>query len=95
MDLQMILDAINALGSMGVLVVFAVLFVRGEIISRKVLDEIIARLTSEVMARTIAAVDDIVERRLEALKADLRNDLRNAPQADQKLARDVREAVVW
>lgn len=95
MDLQMILDAINALGSMGVLVVFAVLFVRGEIISRKVLDEIIARITSEVMARTIAAVDDIVERRLEALKADLRNDLRNAPQADQKLARDVREAVVW
>lgn len=79
MDLQMILDAINALGSMGVLVVFAVLFVRGEIISRKVLDEIIARLTSEVMARTIAAVDDIVERRLEALKADLRNDLRTTP----------------
>jgi len=77
MDLQMFLDAVNALGSMGVLVVFSILFIRGEVISRKVLDEIIARLTSEVMARTIAAVDDIVERRLDALKADLRNDLRS------------------
>lgn len=92
MDLQMILDAINALGSMGVLVVFAVLFVRGEIISRKVLDEIIARLTSEVMARTIAAVDDIVERRLEALKADLRNDLRTAPLPHNEASGEVTKA---
>ncbi len=74
-----ILDVINAGGSLGVFSIFLYLFVRGDIISKKTMDEIVESLMSEVAARIILAVNDVVKDALAEHEAGIITDMTMTP----------------
>ena len=70
-DIKSFAEIINAVGSIGILGIIAYLFIRGELLSRKTVDEIIERLISEISVRLTTAVDDIMERRLKEFREEV------------------------
>ena len=55
---QMVLDAINTLGVIGLLVVLFVMFYRGDILSRKVYQDLTERVLKEVSREIIRNVKE-------------------------------------
>ena len=49
-QIDILLKLVNALGGVGVLIFLVVAFYRGELVSRKVIDEIVKAVVSEVLA---------------------------------------------
>jgi hypothetical protein len=75
-ELKNFAEIINAVGSVGILGIIAALFIRGDLLSRKTVDEIIERLLAEISVKLTAAVDDIMERRLKEFKEEITADNR-------------------
>lgn len=64
LDLNSILQAVNAAGTVGVFIVLFVLFMRGDLLSRKVWEE----LTKQVIEQTVDRIANAVCEKLNAKK---------------------------
>jgi hypothetical protein len=64
--LEMLLQIVNGIGTVGLLVILFVLFYRGDIMSRRVYEELTKRILSELCERIIDEVHDLFEQERKA-----------------------------